>query len=296
MEVENADLQLTQPYSDATLRDLDRALWTYPFSKLTDDRAKRLFTLCAASLLWCAGLIDDGSIKYLGMQIGASARLVNWVALGLVAYAFAQWFISKQRDQKHWRLSISDVNEPLADQLLSPIREVESKVAERNARHARYAPKIKQIEDQLADLAAEYAKPIAEAKKNFAGLAGQSAEFTRKPGREMTELEMQNQCDVSEGIDDALEGLQSLEESLRLRQDALTRKRQWYRARCVLGNETMRQIASAVAPKFYAKIDAVHRKGERIGRLSLAVEIMPVYAVFVVTFLWLILHAVKLSP
>jgi signal transduction histidine kinase len=276
MDVENADLQLTQPYSDATLRDLDRALWTYPFSKLTDERAKRLFTLCAASLLWCAGLIDDGSIKYLGMQIGASARLVNWVALGLVAYAFAQWFISKQRDQKHWKLSISDINEPLADQLLSPIREVESKVAERNARHARYAPKIKQIEDQLADLAAEYAKPIAEAK-------------------EKTELEIQNQRDVSDGLEDALESLQSLEESLRLRQDVLTRKRQWYRARCVLGNETMRQIASAVAPKFYAKIDAVHRKGERIGRLSLAVEIMPVYAVFIVTFLWLILHAVKLS-
>jgi hypothetical protein len=295
MEVKTADLQSTQPYSDATLRDLDRALWTYPFSKLTDERAKRLFTLCAASLLWCAGLIDDGSIKYLGMQIGASARLVNWVALGLVAYAFAQWFISKQRDQKHWKLSISDVNEPLADQLWSPIREVESKVAERNARHARYAPKIKQIEDQLADLAAEYAKPIAEAKENFDALAARYAEFTRKPGREMTELEIQNQRDVSDGLEDALETLQSLEESLRLRQDVLTRKRQWYRARCVLGSETMRQIAAAAAPKYYARIDAVHRKGEGIKRLSLAVEIMPIYAVFVVTFLWLILHAVKLS-
>jgi hypothetical protein len=295
MEVKNADLQLTPPYSGATLRDLDRALWTYPFSKLTDERAKRLFTLCAASLLWCAGLIDDGSIRYLGMQIGASARLVNWVALGLVVYAFAQWFISKQRDQKHWRLSISEVNEPLADQLLSPIREVASKVAERNARHARYAPKIKQIEDQLADLAAEYAKPIADAKKNFDGLAGQSAEFTRKPGREMTELEMQNQRDVSEGLEDALEGLQSLEESLRLRQDALTRKRQWYRARCVLGDETMRQIASAAAPKLYAELDAVYQGGENIKRFSLAVETMPVYAVFAATFLWLILHAAKLS-
>lgn len=176
----------TQPYSDATLRNVDRALWTYPFSKLTDERAKRLFTLCAASLLWCAGLIDDGSIKYLGMQIGASARLVNWVALGLVAYAFAQWFISKQRDQKHWKLSISEVNEPLANELLSPIREVELKVAEHNARHARYA--------------------------------------------------------------------QSLEESLRLRQDVLTRKRQWYRARCVLGNETMRQIAAAAAPKCHERL------------------------------------------
>jgi hypothetical protein len=295
MDVENADLQLTQPYSDSTLRELDRALWTYPFSKLTDERAKRLFTLCAASLLWCAGLIDDGSIKYLGMQIGASARLVNWVALGLVAYAFAQWFISKQRDQKHWKLSISDINEPLADQLLSPIREIESKVAERNARHERYAPKIKQIEDQLADLAAEYAKPIAEAKKNFEALAAQYAEFNRAPGKEKTELEIQRQRDLNDGLEDALEALQSLEESLRLRQDALIRKRQWYRSRCVLGNEMMRQIASAAAPKFYAKIDAVHQKGERIGRFSLAVEIMPVYAVFVVTFLWLILHAVKLS-
>jgi hypothetical protein len=295
MEVKNADLQLTPPYSGATLRDLDRALWTYPFSKLTDERAKRLFTLCAASLLWCAGLIDDGSIRYLGMQIGASARLVNWVALGLVVYAFAQWFISKQRDQKHWRLSISEANEPLAEQLLSPIREVASKVAERNARRARYAPKIQQIEDQLADLAAEYAKPIADAKKKFDGLAGQSAEFTRKPGREMTGLEMQNQRDVSEGLEDALEGLQSLEESLRLRQDALTRKRQWYRARCVLGDETMRQIASAAAPEFYARIDAVHLGAKKITRWSLAVETMPVYAVFAATFLWLILHAVKLS-
>lgn len=295
MEVENADLPLTQPYSDATLRNVDRALWTYPFSKLTDERAKRLFTLCAASLLWCAGLIDDGSIKYLGMQIGASARLVNWVALGLVAYAFAQWFISKQRDQKHWKLSISEVNEPLADQLLSPIREVESKVAERNARHARYAPKIEQIEDQLADLAAEYAKPIAEAKKNFEDLAGEYAKLPRKPGKEMTELEMQNQRDVSNGLEDALEALQSLEEGLRLRQDVLTKKRQWYRARCVIGNETMRQIASAAAPKFYARIDAVYQGGVRIRRSSLAVETMPVYAVFVVTFLWLILRAVKLS-
>jgi hypothetical protein len=111
----------------------------------------------------------------------------------------------------------------------------------------------------------------------------------------MTELEMQNQRDVSEGLEDALEGLQSLEESLRLRQDALTRKRQWYRARCVIGDETMRQIASTAAPEFYARIDAMHQEAKKITRWSLAVETMPVYAVFAATFIWLILHAVKLS-
>lgn len=172
-------------YSDATLRELDRALWTYPFSEMTEERAKRVLAVCATSLLWAAGLIAEGSITFFDITIGASATLITSVALGLVVYTFCQWLISMLRDKRHWRLAVSGIIDTLTGEASDALTPATADSVDRQSRYTRYAPKIKQIEEQLAQLEQKYSKPIADAQATITRLYAVVSEAVAKS---LTEL------------------------------------------------------------------------------------------------------------
>jgi hypothetical protein len=285
----------TRLYSDTTLRELDRTLWSYPFSELTEDRSKRVFTVCAASLLWTAGLVKTGSIKFLDMEIGGSALLITWVALGLVVYTFAQWFVSMRRDRKHWRLSVTRINEMLGNEAQSTLAMPVAEYSERQLRYARYAPKIKALEEQMARLNEDYAKPIAAAKEKVDNFNLQLSEFLKKPMDTLTDSERQHVRSLGDDFEDAMEAKQLLHEDFRSRQDVLTRKQQWYLARSRIKDETIDQIMAINSERSSDQLEKVVRGGTVATRASLAVEIVPVWIAFIAAFVWLALNAVDLS-
>jgi hypothetical protein len=284
----------TRLYSDTTLRELDRTLWSYPFSELTEDRSKRVFTVCAASLLWAAGLVKAGSIKFLDMEIGGSALLITWVALGLVVYTFAQWLVSMRRDRKHWRLSVTRINEILGSEAQTTLAKPVAEYSETQLRYARYAPKIKELEEQMARLNEDYAKPISAAKAKVDDLNLQLSEFLQKPIRTLTESESQILRDLGDDFEDAMEAKQSLQEDFRSRQDVLTRKQQWYLTRSRIKDETLDQIMAINSERSSDQLEKVVRGGEVATRASLAVEIVPVWIAFIAAFVWLALNAYAL--
>jgi hypothetical protein len=295
MNKEKAGTRPTRLFSDAMLRELDRTLWSYPFSDLTEDRAKRVFTVCAASLLWAAGLVKSGSIKFLDMEIGGSALLITWVALGLVVYTFAQWLVSMRRDQKHVKLSVAGINEALGGEAQTTLAEPKAEFTDAQQRYARYSPKIRKIEEQIAGLNEEYAKPISAAKAKVDGLTLKLSEFLQKPVESLTESEVQSLRTLEDDVEDAMEAKQSLQDDLRSRHDVLAKKQHWYLARSRIKDETLYQIMAILSEKSPDQLERVLRGGKKVTWANLAVEIVPVWIAFVAAFVWLTLNALELS-
>lgn len=282
-------------YSEAILIELDRTLWSYPFSELTEERAKRVFVICAGSLPWAAGLVKEESIKFMDLEIGASAVIVTWVTLGLVVYCFAQWWISMRRDRKHWRLSISGVNQTLRKQASAALAGPQQEIAERKARWEKYAPTVKEIEEQLAALKAEYRERTTEAaaRSNRAGDALSDA--LRKAELPLTEQERTRHRDLGDEAEDALQAHRDLEDELYSREVILERKRAWYLARSRVPDETVRKVIATLTSQQHDQLEAVLRGGKGIDQASLVVETGPVCIVTIAAVVWPAVNAVRLS-
>jgi hypothetical protein len=295
MDSKKAATRPTRLYSDATLRELDRTLWSYPFSDMTEERSKRVFTVCAASLLWAAGLVKSDSIKFLDMKVGGSALLITWVALGLVAYTFAQWLVSMRRDQKHLNLSVAGINEALGGEAQTTLAEPKAEFAEMQSRYARYAPKIKEIGEQIAHLNDEYAERILAAKTKVDELTVKLSELQLKPTKALTESEVQILRKLEDDLEDAMEEKQALQDDIRSRQDVLMKKQHWYLTRSRIKDETLYQIMAILSEQSPDQLQRVLQGGKTVTWANLAVEIVPVWIAFIAACVWLTINAVELS-
>lgn len=94
-----------ETYSTRTILRTHRALWRRVYGATTEARARTLFTVAATTLVWAAGLGKDpkgaqAPLKLLGIELGGSPKPLTYVAIGLLIYVTARWYLSTRRDHE----------------------------------------------------------------------------------------------------------------------------------------------------------------------------------------------------
>ncbi len=87
--------------------ELSKNAYTQPYQSTTEVRAKIVFFIAAAAILWCTGL-ETNFLKLNGNQF-----LIIFIAMFLVLYVTSLFWVSYCRDQKQRRLLFSIHIKPL---------------------------------------------------------------------------------------------------------------------------------------------------------------------------------------